>query len=229
MTRPTGVARGQLGVGTGRRALAATQSEPVLSFSNYGTTSGSNGGFQTFNDTLDSVYGAGPRANELRPMFETGPPVDPSSQRTGSFASFSATSRSGTWSNSGSFQTRETTTEYAAPASEAGHDGFDLDEVYGRGSADQESEALQLDSQATVSSAGTARTITTGLKRALDDDTGDQPIDGDEDMADTDVEDEVEDSFKPMWEAPAGRPLAGRQGLAKTMSMPAELFSNTSF
>jgi hypothetical protein len=48
-------------------------------------------------------------------------------------------------------------------------------------------------------------------------------------MADTDVEDEAADDFKPNWNAPVGRPLAGRRGLAKTMSMPAELFNNTSF
>lgn len=197
----------------------------MLSFG--GASSAHGDTFRTSNDTLDLIFG--PRQNELRPMWQTGVPDEQGSGSTasGSFASHLGPSGSSTFGDQRDYETRETTTD----AMDYGPDGFDLDEVFGAGggglAGDEEGQA---DSQATVSSVGTARTITGRLKRAYEDDdvvSGGHTGADEEEMDATDIEDEGGDGVPRMsaWGAPPGRKLAGRRGLSKTQSLPAHVFA----
>ncbi|KAM0792408.1 hypothetical protein ACM66B_005086 [Microbotryomycetes sp. NB124-2] len=213
--------------------LAATRSEPVLSFSNGPPSTGH--AFQTSNDTLQAVFGQEYRARELQPMWETS-----------STASSDAHSRSASFviAHSGGGAGRDFTRETSLTGASASFDnddqdmdGFDPDEAFGTSSSSTRfafptsSNAANDDSQGSATTRGTTRTITSRLnKRTFEDDpvAATQDDDDDEEMALTDVEDgndEVQDAVPKMsFNAPIGRTLAGRRGLSKTQSLPAEVF-----
>jgi hypothetical protein len=167
-------------------------------------------------------------------MWETGSPeVD--SRRS---ASFVAGGGSSLFEPTG-YQTRETTLELGGADSSVDEfegDGFDIDEVFGQSSivfpstlrsrvVDGEEDSQE----STLSSNGTAGTITTRLKRAFqeeeDEEVSRMDEDEDEEMAATDVEDEGADVPLPMaYDGPIGRKVVGRRGFTKTQSLPAHVF-----
>lgn len=195
------------------RQLKPTQSAPTLSFYKEPVHS-----FRSNNEIFESVMrsggSTGKRANELQPMYET----SPSSSRGGSFnGGFSRNSTGGMGDG----------------------DGFDLDEAFGaargvgfnRLPLSYGGDTIE-ESQGSTTTTGT---ITTGLKRAFEDESGtgiDPNDDDDDDMegGHTDIEEEEGEEVQDMavFNMPIGRPLAGRRPLSKTHSLPTHLFSDSS-
>ncbi|KAK4053019.1 hypothetical protein OIV83_001753 [Microbotryomycetes sp. JL201] len=217
------VSNGFTSAQTPRRALAATRSEPVLSFSN-GPSATIRSTFQSSQDTLQAVFGQEYRARELQPMWETS-----------SIASSDAHahSRSTSFANAQAGDlTRETSFATPGLGQDDDMDGFDPDEAFGTSSSTRfafpvSEDTNNEDSQGSATTRGTTRTITSRLnKRSLDDDEAPAAEDDDEEMALTDIEDEEikDDVPRLSFNAPIGRTLAGRRGLSKTQSLPAEVF-----
>lgn len=185
------------------------------------------GTFVTQQDLLYNLKeGLRERHNELRPMWEYGtgddgisPMARAASQAAGGLAG----------QDSGVFSVGAASTA-AGSADADGDDGFDLDDVFGApaGNLDLSYLGGNGDSQ---SSSSMARTITGGLKRALDgaDEEEQGGAGGDDDeMATTDVEDEGEDAPGPFF-APSRRTAALRKGWGRTQSLPASAFQEMDF
>ncbi|GEM12881.1 membrane protein [Rhodotorula toruloides] len=183
-----------------RRPLGPSRTEPHLSFAP------SPHAWQTSKDILDSVYAVPrlKRADELRPMWETG-------------SSDGREARKMEGDDSGFF---------GAPGrmdverEEEDGDGFDLDEAFG-----PPRRASRLGSNSTT------RTVTQRLKRAFEEEQEEAKDEDDQEMAPTDVEDEGDDQPGPLGAslrgAAAGRRTAGlRKGWGKTQSLPASAFES---
>ncbi|BGP30148.1 hypothetical protein JCM10296v2_001900 [Rhodotorula toruloides] len=195
-----------------RRPLGPSRTEPHLSFA---PSSAAAAPWQSSRDILDSVYAVPrvKRADELRPMWETG-------------SQDGAAARAVEGEDSGFF---------GAPGMEVERDqdegdGFDLDEAFGPAKTDLAFGVLGSHAEADESqgSRSTTRTVTQRLKRALEEEKAEED---DEEMAPTDVEDEGEDQPGPLGSAlrgaRAGRRTAGlRKGWGKTQSLPASAFES---
>ncbi|GAA5841529.1 hypothetical protein JCM11251_001253 [Rhodosporidiobolus azoricus] len=201
-----------------RRPLGPARTEPVLSFAQKAVPS-QVGQFQSAKDVLDGVYALkeGVRANELRPMWETGSASDVASQRSKAQTLLGGHD-SGIWGmGAGSVAVN------SGEQNDEDGDGFDLDEALGpaRGSLNLGflGSGTNEDSQNTAS---TARAITGGLKRAFDEDEQGEGMAEDDEMATTDVEDEGDDQPGALL---APRPNAGgRKAFGRTQSLPASAF-----
>ncbi|KAK4058756.1 hypothetical protein OIO90_000201 [Microbotryomycetes sp. JL221] len=191
--------------------------------------------FQTSSDTLQAVFGTEYRSRELQPMFET--------SDTSSIASSSAVKgrmrNSSVGSLSHGYDTRETT--YSGQPQQAWDnedqiDGFDPDDAFGPSSSTRftfpgAQDTSNQDSQESATTRGTATTLAARMnKRTFAGEEGpseagdNERDDYDEEMALTDIEDEIHELPRMSFNAPIGRTLAGRRGLAKTQSLPAEVF-----
>ncbi|KAJ8295531.1 hypothetical protein OF846_001747 [Rhodotorula toruloides] len=199
-----------------RRPLGPSRTEPHLSFAPSATATP----WQSSRDILDSVYAVPrvKRADELRPMWETG-------SQDGSSARAVEGEDSGFFGAPGMDVERE----------EADGDGFNLDEAFGPSKTALSFGLLGRQGEADESqgSNSTTRTVTQRLKRAFEEEEPTEEAEGqdDEEMAPTDVEDEGEDQPGPLGTAPRGaaaqRRTAGlRRGWGKTQSLPASAFES---
>ncbi|GAA5835300.1 hypothetical protein JCM9279_004501 [Rhodotorula babjevae] len=220
-----------------RRPLGPAATEPILSFAQPSVPSYA-GYFKSSKDALDEAYAAvhgapapsatGKRADELRPMWETGSASDAASTRAASLRA----GDSGFW---GAAQQAA-----PAPADEDG-DGFDLDEAFGPAKGGLMSFAgfggaaqapANDDSQG---SGSTAHAVTQRFKRTFDGEAAaasaaPQGEVDDEEMAATDVEDEGDDEPAPMSGFGQARRVAGlRKGWGKTQSLPPSAFASMDF
>ncbi|GEM09726.1 membrane protein [Rhodotorula toruloides] len=173
-------------------------------------------------DILDSVYAVPrlKRADELRPMWETG-------------SSDGREARKMEGDDSGFF---------GAPGrmdverEEEDGDGFDLDEAFGPAKTGFSFGGLLAGRQGgqadeSQGSNSTTRTVTQRLKRAFEEEQEEAKDEDDQEMAPTDVEDEGDDQPGPLGAslrgAAAGRRTAGlRKGWGKTQSLPASAFES---
>ncbi|BGO97775.1 hypothetical protein NBRC10513v2_001770 [Rhodotorula toruloides] len=199
-----------------RRPLGPSRTEPHLSF---GPSPTASAPWQSSRDILDSVYAVPrvKRADELRPMWETG-------------SQDGAAARAVEGEDSGFF---------GAPGMDVERDqdegdGFDLDEAFGPAKEGLSFGLLgrQAEAEESQGSNSTTRTVTQRLKRAFEEEPAEE-ADGqdDEEMAPTDVEDEAEDQPGPLGSALRGaaaqRRTAGlRKGWGKTQSLPASAFES---
>ncbi|BGP22880.1 membrane protein [Rhodotorula toruloides] len=199
-----------------RRPLGPSRTEPHLSFAP------SPHAWQTSKDILDSVYAVPrlKRADELRPMWETG-------------SSDGREARKMEGDDSGFF---------GAPGrmdverEEEDGDGFDLDEAFGPAKTGFSFGGLLAGRQGgqadeSQGSNSTTRTVTQRLKRAFEEEQEEAKDEDDQEMAPTDVEDEGDDQPGPLGAslrgAAAGRRTAGlRKGWGKTQSLPASAFES---
>ncbi|GAA5938341.1 hypothetical protein JCM3775_000868 [Rhodotorula graminis] len=228
-----------------RRPLGPAATEPILSFAQPSVPSYA-GYFKSSKDALDEAYAAvhgapvpsatGKRADELRPMWETGSASDAASTRAASLRA----GDSGFWGAAGA-AAGPVHVQAHAQADDDG-DGFDLDEALGPAtgglmsfagfsSGVAQAPTVNVDSQG---SGSTAHAVTQRFKRAFD---GDAPPSAaaqgevdDEEMAATDVEDEGGDEPAPMGGFGQARRVAGlRKGWGKTQSLPPSAFASMDF
>ncbi|GAA6051155.1 hypothetical protein JCM3770_002566 [Rhodotorula araucariae] len=212
-----------------RRPLGPARTEPVLSFATASVPSYA-GQFKSSKDLLDDAYAAlhapitGKRADELRPMWETGSASDAASVRAASLRA----GDSGFWNAA--------VPAAVAPADDADGDGdgFDLDEALGpakggllsfAGFAQIPAPAPAGDSQG---SGSTAQTVTQRMKRAFGEDAPAAVGEAadDDDMVATDVEDEGDDVPAPMSGFGQLRQVrALKKGWGKTQSLPPDAFA----
>lgn len=186
--------------------------------------------WQSGKDILDEVYAhaalTGKRSDELRPMWETG-------SATESHVSAASGQRQDSGFFAGPAGGRIAS---AGPQTDDG-DGFDLDEAFG--TAGTSRFGFLAGATTNEDSQDSARTVTQRMKRAFQEEeegtgvAGTGPVEDDEEMAATDVEDEGEDDaapgpFSPFASVAAAGPrrVAGlKRGFAKTQSLPPSAFS----
>lgn len=195
-------------------------------------------------DALDEAYAAvhgapapsatGKRADELRPMWETGSASDAASTRAASLRA----GDSGFWGAAGAGAAQQGQPQ--AQAADDDGDGFDLDEAFGPAKGGLMSfagfggTAQAPANDASQGSGSTAHAVTQRFKRTFDGEAAasaaPQGEVDDEEMAATDVEDEGDDVPAPMSGFGQARRVAGlRKGWGKTQSLPPSAFASMDF
>ncbi|GAA5888020.1 hypothetical protein JCM6882_000252 [Rhodosporidiobolus microsporus] len=201
-----------------RRPLGPARTEPVLSFAQSAVPS-QVGTFQSAKDIRDGVYALkeGVRANELRPMWETGSESEAASQRSRAQTLLNGQD-SGVWGlGAGSVSVNPGINDDEG-------DGFDLDEALGPAGGSLSFGFLGAGAnEESQNSNSTARTITGGLKRAFDEEEQGDAMAEDDEMATTDVEDEAGD--QPGTMLPPRRVAGSRKAFGRTQSLPSSAFS----
>ncbi|BGP38029.1 hypothetical protein JCM10449v2_001956 [Rhodotorula kratochvilovae] len=213
-----------------RRPLGPARTEPVLSFAHASVPSYA-GQFKSSKDLLDDAYAAlhaqpvvGKRADELRPMWETGSASDAASVRAASLRA----GDSGFWGAAAA----------PAPVEDVDGDGFDLDEALGPAKGGLLSFAgfaqVPAPAQDSQGSGSTTHTVTQRMKRsfgaegpaAVGAGAGAGAAGDDEEMAATDVEDEGDDEPAPLSGFGQLRQVKALwKGWGKTQSLPPDAFA----